>query len=119
MALKTSYCGLICDSCPIHLATTEKDELKQRLIRTEIARTCREKYGMNLTITDITDCDGCGVAGGRLFSGCQSCEIRTCANKRMLESCAYCSDYPCHKLERIFQEDSEAKVRLENIRKQA
>jgi hypothetical protein len=114
-----SYCGLICNSCSIHLATLEKDESKQRSMRIEIASICREKYGMNLRYEDITDCDGCRVDGGRLFSGCLSCEIRACASNRMIESCANCNDYPCLKLDRIFQEDPEARVRLEKIRNQS
>ena len=111
-------CGLVCDSCRIHLATLEKDESKQRSMRIDIARICREQYGMNVAYEDITDCDGCRAPDDSVFSGCRSCDIRACAGIRKLGSCAHCSDYPCPKLERIFEEDRGAHDRLEGLRKQ-
>ncbi len=33
-----AYCGLLCDSCPIHLATIEKDKLLQQKMRAYIAK---------------------------------------------------------------------------------
>ena len=111
----TAYCGLACSTCPIHLATLEQDALKQRSMRTEIAQTSRELYGMNLQARDVTDCDGCRT-GGRLFSGCASCEIRKCVIERKLESCAYCQEYGCGKLLRHFERDPVAKTHLEGLR---
>ncbi len=112
-----SYCGLLCDSCRIHLATLEKDESRQKSMRIEIAKICREQYGMNVVYEDITDCAGCRAPDDSVFSGCRCCDIRACAHIRTLESCARCSDYPCQKLERIFQEDPGARLRLEGFRK--
>jgi len=60
-------CGLVCDSCRIHLATLEKDESKQRSMRIDIARICREQYGMNVAYEDITDCDGCRAPDDSVF----------------------------------------------------
>ena len=111
-----AYCGLLCDGCRIHLATLEQDKSRQLVMRTEIVTICNEKYGMNLVLADVTDCDGCCADTGRIFSGCLTCEIRKCAKQRMLVSCANCNEYPCSKLEKMFQEDPEAQVRLENIR---
>jgi hypothetical protein len=111
-----STCGLNCDTCRIYLATLEKDETKRQSMRIEIARICREQYGMNLMADDITDCDGCRAPDNRLFSGCRSCEIRACSKSRILESCAACHDFPCRKLDRVFQEDPKAKERLESVR---
>jgi hypothetical protein len=111
-----AYCGLSCQSCPIHLATLEQDSSKQQTMRAEIARMCKEQYGMNVTIQDITDCDGCRAQTGRLFSGCAKCEIRACAIGKALTSCAYCSDYSCEKLLKHFQTDPTARTRLETMR---
>jgi len=116
MNTMTAYCGLACDTCPIHLATLESDSSKRQTMRAAIAQTCREQYGMNLQLQDITDCDGCRSETGRLFPGCTSCEIRNCATGRELTSCAFCSDYVCEKLLKHFETDPSAQARLEKLR---
>lgn len=111
-----AYCGLACDSCPIHLATLEKDEPKRQSMRTEIVKICAEQYGKALQIQDVTDCDGCRP-GIRLFFGCARCEIRICAVERKLESCAACTTYACDKLLKHIEADPSARKRLEKLRK--
>ena len=110
-----AYCGLVCDQCPIYLATTEQDESRQKAMRISIAEECRIHYGLKLQPEDITDCDGCRSGSGRLFSGCLNCEIRKCAIMKNLESCAYCTDYACNKLMEHFLLDPGAQTRLEEI----
>jgi hypothetical protein len=85
-------------------------------MRLEIARVCREQYGMTLTLQDITDCDGCRSLTGRLFSGCAQCDIRRCALERHLTSCAFCVDYACERLLKHFETDPGAQARLEIMR---
>jgi hypothetical protein len=111
-----AYCGLDCDTCPVHLATLEQDLSKRQMMRTSIAHMCREQFGMELSLQDITDCDGCRSATGRLFSGCANCEIRKCAIDRNLTSCARCADYACEKLLKHFETDPTAQARLEKFR---
>jgi len=115
MDAMVAYCGLSCDTCPIHLATLEEDKPRQQLMRAAIAKICAEQYGMSYRIQDITDCDGCR-AGIRLFSGCAKCEIRKCAIEHRLESCAFCDDYPCERLLKHFESDPGARARLEEMR---
>jgi hypothetical protein len=112
----TAYCGLACDSCLILLATLEQDESQQQTMRESIAEKCSAIYGMSLKPEDITDCDGCRSNTGRIFSGCLSCGIRTCAIERNLSSCAYCNEYACVKLQKHFELDPQAQIRLEEIR---
>jgi len=111
-----AYCGLVCDECPIHLATLETDLIRQQAMREDIVRQCAIAYGINIQLSDVTDCDGCRAESGRLFSGCRNCDIRNCAREKGVENCAHCSDYPCEKLEGIFGQEPEAKVRLDDIR---
>src|SRR5512146_211738 len=118
MDMPLAYCGLSCGGCPIHTATLEPDEGARRRLREEIVIVCREQYGMEMTVEDVTDCDGCR-GGGRLFAGCARCGIRRCAMTRGLESCAYCDDYACPTLEQHLQGDPEARPRLEALRMQA
>lgn len=110
-----SYCGLSCQTCPVHLATMERDEARRKIMRTSIAEQCARQYGMDLLLEDITDCDGCKTM--RLFSGCRDCQIRTCAISRKLDSCAFCADYPCEELKKHFRLDPSAEKRLDKIRR--
>ena len=111
-----SYCGLACDTCPIYIVTREEDPEVRLTKRAEIARQCREHYGLNYETKDITDCDGCRSKGGRLFSGCIGCEIRNCAVQKSIETCAECEQYPCPTLQAFFIKDPSARIRLEEIR---
>jgi len=112
-----SFCGLVCTTCPIYIVTREKNKKEQTKKRTEIAEICNEHYGTHYGVSDITDCDGCRMEGGRLFSGCIDCTIRECAKSKAIENCAACSDYGCQKLELFFSKDPSAKSRLDDLRK--
>jgi hypothetical protein len=116
--IMTAYCGLACNSCPIHLATLEQDKILQKTMRAEIARQCSDIYKMKMTVEEVTDCDGCRANDGRLFSGCLKCLIRNCTHAKNIESCAFCEDFTCEKLIYHFLLDPEAKVRLEKIRQE-
>ena len=111
-----AYCGLACDTCPIHLATLETDITKQAELRVQIAGELSRIYGTIPKPEIITDCDGCKAIDGRLFTGCAGCGIRICAAERDLLNCAYCSDYACEKLEKHYKYDPASKKRLEEIR---
>jgi len=112
-----AYCGLVCKSCPIHLATLEKNISHQAKMRVEIAEQLSKIYGTSPKPEIITDCDGCKVNNGRLFAGCIDCEIRKCAILKNIINCAYCSDYACDKLKRHFAIDHGAQDRLDEIHK--
>ena len=111
-----SYCGLVCFTCPIYLASREEDEGTRRARREEIAKMCNEIYHAHFTAGDITDCDGCRTIGGKLFSSCLSCEIRDCARGRGAYTCAECSEFPCARLENFLVKEPAAKERLLRMR---
>jgi hypothetical protein len=114
-----AYCGLNCITCPIYLATREKNPKKQRREREQIVIAIKKYLGEEKRVEDITDCDGCKAQGGRLYSGCQKCQIRKCASEKGLENCAYCSEYPCENLSKFFVSEGEqagAKKRLDAIK---
>jgi hypothetical protein len=112
-----AYCGLRCDTCRILLATREKNDEKKYKMRADIARYIREHFDPNCKVEDITDCDGCKTQGGRLFSGCSKCQVRKCAIEKGVENCAYCKEYACENLEKLFTTEADAKANLEEIRK--
>ena len=111
-----AYCGLQCDSCPIFLATIEPDKVKQQNMRKSIVKDCLENYNMNISLEDVSNCDGCTSDSGRIFSECSKCKIRKCVQTKNLESCAYCEEFACSKLDELFDMDPSAKVRLVEIR---
>lgn len=112
-----AYCGLECESCPIHLATLEKNITRQTEMRVKIAEELSKIYGTTPKPEIVTDCEGCKVNNGRLFTGCIDCEIRKCAIMKNIENCAYCRDYACDNLKKHFAIDPGARERLEEIRK--
>jgi hypothetical protein len=112
-----AYCGLACDTCPIHLATLEKDIVKKTQMRKDISEQLAKIYGTTPKPEIITDCDGCKMINERLFTGCIDCGIRKCANMKDLENCAYCSDFTCEKLEKHYTFDPASRDRLDAILK--
>jgi len=112
-----AYCGLACDSCPIHLAALEKDIVKKTQMIKDISEQLANIYGTTPKPEIITDCDGCKMINGRLFTGCIDCEVRKCANMKDLENCAYCSEFACEKLVKHYTYDPASRDRLEVIRK--
>src|SRR5690606_14280627 len=110
-----AFCGLDCSSCPINLATLEENPDVKAKMRIEVADMLAKIYHTTPKPEIICDCDGCKIIDGRLFTGCANCEIRKCALYNKLVNCAYCSNYPCGKLNRHFTYDPEAKARLEEI----
>ncbi len=111
-----SYCGLLCQSCPIYLATREIDVLRKQKLVFEIIRACKEHYGIEYKYEDINDCDGCTSDTGRLFIGCKNCKVRTCAIQKEVENCAHCEEYACDNLLESFKSDPGAKERLDMIK---
>jgi histidinol-phosphate/aromatic aminotransferase/cobyric acid decarboxylase-like protein len=116
MSKTVAYCGLLCQTCPLYLATRQENKEERARMRAEIVKLCQEHYGMNYALADITDCDGCKAETGRLFSASENCAVRNCAKQKNLENCAYCTDYACGKLEAIFKTDPAARARLDKIR---
>ena len=117
MSEMISYCGLVCKTCPIYLATREKDEEKQYKMRADVAQQIKELYGQEYKPEDITDCDGCKAEDGRLFSGSLNCYMRECASQKHIENCAFCDEYPCDELEKFFITYKEARKNLDAIKK--
>ena len=109
-----AYCGIDCESCPIHLATLEPDNAKRDAMRTSVAQLLAAQYHVDLTVRDISDCDGCQT--DRLFTVCARCQIRACAVSRSLQSCASCQDYACDRLLKHFDSYPATKVRLDALR---
>jgi len=115
MSEMIAMCGLVCNDCVAFIATQKNDDkLREKVV--EAWSTEKER----LRLEDV-DCDGC-KAGKRLHTFCKACEVRKCGLEREFETCAYCVEFPCEKLEKLWKSfrtvsAEEAKANLEEIRK--
>lgn len=95
MSKMMAMCGLVCNDCIAFIATQKDDDkLRERVI--EAWSTEKEP----LRLEDV-DCDGC-IARKRLHTFCEVCEVRKCGLQRDIENCAYCNEFPCGKLEKLW-----------------
>jgi hypothetical protein len=107
-----SFCGLLCNECPALIATENNDDAK----RAEVAQLWYKAYKVDLKPEDI-NCSGCLSDAEPLFSHCRVCQVRKCGRAKAIENCAYCDQYACEELEKIFQMAPETKKRLDAIRR--
>ncbi|MGC9467595.1 MAG: DUF3795 domain-containing protein [Anaerolineae bacterium] len=85
-------CGLYCGACYHYRAGRPQG----RHLLSERARGGRPLTGYV--------CNGCRSERLYIHSGCQSCNIRACVDRRGLQHCGECEESPCDRL-RSFQHD--------------
>jgi len=106
-----SYCGLLCNECPVFIATAENDEQAKEKLAGEFS-------GERMQFTkDDMNCYGCFHKDTKNSKMCGGCEIRICAEGKGVKNCGYCSDYPCHYIDTYVLEGSENRARLDSISK--
>jgi hypothetical protein len=109
-----AFCGLNCSECSAFIATKENSDLK----RGEVAKEWSKAYDHEFKPEDI-NCYGCLDTAGPHIGYCNICEIRKCGTEKEVENCAYCIDYVCEKLEKFHEHATDAKKRLEAIRRKS
>ena len=78
-----AYCGYDCDTCPIYLATINKDLESLKKILKNVDVISIEKNG----------CLGCK---SKLINHmCDSCYIKNCCEKQNINNCGECDKYSC------------------------
>ena len=105
-----AFCGLNCYECGAFIAKQNNDDKK----RAEVAREWSDLFKEEIKPEDI-NCDGCRSEGGEHFSYCNVCEIRKCGMEKEVVNCGYCIDYPCERLDFIFNAAPDTKRRLDDI----
>lgn len=105
------YCGIICSDCPVLIATKKDNDTERK----QVAEMFTKQYGNEYKPKDI-NCDGCIGDSSRIFSYCSICEIRKCGREKEVKNCAYCAEYPCGRLSKLFSEYSKAKETLDEIK---
>jgi len=107
------YCGIICSECLVLIATQRDDDSERK----RVAEMFTKQYGKEYKPEDI-NCDGCISESSRIFSYCNTCEIRKCGREKKVKNCAFCRDYACEKLSELFSDYSKAKETLDEIRRE-
>lgn len=105
-----AFCGICCNECDAYIATQKDDDAE----RVRIASEWSKQWNADIK-PEAINCDGCTVDSIRHFSHCDTCEIRVCGREKAVVNCAYCSDYPCDKLDMVFKAAPETKVTLDKI----
>lgn len=105
-----AFCGIDCSVCDAYLATQSGDPAEL-----ERVATAWRQLDPNVTANTLR-CDGCLAVGGRLFSWCTECPIRTCARQHGVASCAYCAEYVCDRLAPHFEQNPKMRDILNAMR---
>jgi len=104
-----SPCGLYCGVCGTYQATQENNQrflkVVLRMYQSILPNT------KDFTVENLL-CDGCH-SQRRSFT-CNSCSIRDCSQKKQLDGCHECSDFPCEYISK-FPIESGKKVILRAI----
>lgn len=111
-----AICGLVCNDCPVFIATHENDDNKRKRVSEAWSLALQEHFK-----PDDINCEGC-LDGEKLFKYCSTCVVRECGLKKDVENCAYCTGYPCEKIEKLWRgfktvSGEEAKANLDEIGK--
>ena len=96
-------------SC-IYSQTDEDDELRKK--------TAERWSSKDFPIKpEDINCDGC--ISETVIPFCEECNVRKCGLEKGVKNCAYCTEYPCEKLEKLWNsfQVPQAKEILDEIRK--
>lgn len=97
-------CGYRCDLCA---ARSDDPAVRQRLIE-----GWKKYFGLTMYTVDNVRCDGC-LHDGRLAD--KNCGVRPCVNEKEIENCAYCDEFPCERLEKLWCTEEELRKRFGDI----
>lgn len=111
-----SYCGLVCQTCPIYWVSEEMDPNKKEKMVDKIVKVSKSTYNIDVAASDINGCGGCRGESSQLFTLCKDCKIRECAKEKKIDYCSYCTDFPCDKLGPLYKDDPAAYIRLDLIK---
>lgn len=89
------YCGDDCELCPRYIATKSGDRGKL-----EKAAVLWQNVGLTdkLATPEEMICHGCAS-----LEKCHYNDIRNCAKDKMIDNCGECIEYPCEKINAVFE----------------
>lgn len=105
------YCGLDCEKCDAYIATIHNDDT----LREKTAKHWAELNNAPIT-ADMINCMGCHADGVKTPFCAYMCEIKKCASKKGVETCADCSEtQDCKTVAEILNNSQEAKKNLSEV----
>ena len=79
-------CGLYCGVCGVYIAHRDNNvKFKERLTTV-----------YNVPVEEIA-CDGC--LSDQVFFYCRECPIKSCTQRKGIEGCHQCAEFPCQFIE--------------------
>lgn len=106
-----AYCGLDCEKCNAYIATVNDDDA----LREKTAQLWSELNHVEITPAMI-NCLGCRSDGVKTPFCDSICEVRKCAMKKDLGSCAHCADMEnCETIGFILANSTDALNNLKSL----
>jgi len=93
-----AVCGLFCPACTVFIGTKE-DPDRLQMIAKRLHRSVEE-----------LQCTGCR-SGKRCYYCEEICKMARCADKKGIDFCGECAEYPCEEL-RVFQAEMPHRIDL-------
>ena len=109
MSESIAYCGLDCFNCLAYKATIANDDDMRR----KTAEEWSQQFQSDIKPEDI-NCLGC--KSEKVFSHCNTCQIRACNLEHSLDNCAECDSFGCEKIEALLEHVPEARKNLERLK---
>ncbi len=104
-------CGGYCGGCPDYLAYINNDEkLKKKL-----AEDFSKDFNLDLKPEDIA-CLGCHGSIRKPWSA--NCPVQRCTEEKGILTCAFCHEFPCEKVGRLYEKNKEGEFLRNNILRQ-
>jgi hypothetical protein len=103
---QVTYCGLYCGLC----AQRNRIPERARALREAMEKEGWHKWGQSMPqFTEfwaflgslIARAEGCSCRQNNC--GAPFCGVRKCAQEKGIEVCAFCAEYPCHRIDGLAQ----------------
>ncbi len=109
-----AFCGIDCAACPAFVATQTGDA--ELLAKTAEEWSTAEEP---LTPEDVI-CYSCTQLEKRLFTWSVHCKMKDCCREKDVASCAYCDEYACDDLKKLWDmvESQSPRTTLDDVRRE-
>lgn len=104
-----AFCGLLCDQCPLYIATRADDPAEMERLAVEYSTP-----EVAFAPADMR-CEGCFSSSADDSKVCGECDIRACAKGNTVQNCGVCAQYPCDIIVKRLPPDTEYRSRLDEI----
>lgn len=104
--MKLAYCGDDCNYCPRYVGTINNNE-------NELKKAAEIWYKVgwrdNILLPDEMKCFGCSSVKWCRYG------MKECCEKKQIDNCGYCSEYPCEKLKEAFKTTKEFEEKSKTV----